>query len=152
MYILKIWKYAPYSYSYISVSYLRLDDEWVEMPRSKRHLIRKRMKLCNLPVEAKCKVARELFGTPHSQIISEDKEKPKVHPSSIDTSWIKVERDEESRSKINNQEESKQTRSEQCTRSKRKQNRKYHAVMNNNGVLASNLYNSSFYKPPSGLF
>ena len=134
----------------MSVSYLRLDDEWVEMPRSKRHPISKRMKLCNLPEEAKCKVARELFGNPHSQIISEDNAKPKVHPRNIDTSWIKVERDEESRSKTNNKHESKQTRTEHCTNSKRKQNRKYHAVMN--GVLPSNMYNSSFYKPPSGLF
>ena len=126
--------------------FFRLDDEWVEISDHRRKLIRKRIKLCNLPEEAKSKVTRKLFGVPPSQMVFDNNEKTK-DKSHMDTSWIKVERDEDSTSRSNELDGSRNNSSNQITRSSRKQSRKYQSSTNNGG-----LYNSSIIKPPKGLF
>merc|ERR1712109_357882 len=126
-----------------------LDDEWVEISNRKHKPIRKRMKLCNLPEEAKSKIKEKLFGVtpPSQQIVSRKNENVKTHEKLGDTSWIKNEESEdESKFLINNS--SQKILCQDIKTRNRKQSRKYNSSHVPGEEYRSPLYSSSYLKPP----
>ena len=129
-----------------------MENEWVEISDHRHKPIRKRMRLCNLPEAAKSTIREKLFGVrPHSQTFSEKKAKDDT--KNVDTSWIKIENNEEEltstthgRNASNNNVFDKD---QQC---RRKHSRKYKPTLSHDAVSGSQIYSSSFPRPPKGLF
>ena len=135
------------------ICFYRLDDEWVELSNRKHKPIRKRVKLCNLPEEAKSKINEKLFGVtpPSSQITSENNENLETCSKLGDTSWIKNEaNDDESKFPITPSPEENSCQTIQAR--KTKQSRKYNSSQRQDTDYRSPLYSSNYLKPPRGLF
>ena len=130
-----------------------MDDEWVELSNRKHKPIRKRVKLCNLPEEAKSKINEKLFGVtpPSSQITSENNENFETCSKLGDTSWIKSEEyDNESKFPITPSPEENSCQTVQA--SKAKQSRKNKSSQRQDTDYRSPLYSLNYLKPPKGLF
>ena len=111
------------------------------------------MRLCNLPEAAKSTIREKLFGVhPSFQIFSENNEKTKDDTKDVDTSWIKTENDKESTSIIHERNASNNNVSDKDQHCKRKHSRKYKPSLSLDVVSRSHMYNSSFPRPPKGLF
>ena len=137
----------------------RLNDEWVETSGHKNKPIRKRMRLCNLPETAKSTIREKLFGvsppSPSSKPILEKKEKLVIETNQLDTSWIKSEKEDETKSKMANlQNDPKEyPSSRSATPSRVKHNRKFKPCSASSRAFPSSYgYSATYPKPPIGLF
>ena len=111
--------------------------------------------LCNLPEAAKSTIQEKLFGvTPSSsqKRIFHNDEKTQKDSNQIDTNWIKVEQDEDSSSRINEEDVSKNNPSSHINPCRRKHSRKYNSSASCGVGSRLPTYTSSFPKPPMGLF
>ena len=111
------------------------------------------MRLCNLPEAAKSTIREKLFGVHHpSQNSSKNNEKTKEDTNDVDTSRIKSENDKESTSIIQDRNASNNNVSGKDQHCRRKQSRKYKPSLSQDAVSETRIYNSSFLRPPKGLF
>ena len=137
----------------------RLNDEWVETSGHKNKPIRKRMRLCNLPEAAKSTLREKLFGvsppSPSSKSILEKKEKLVIETNNLDTSWIKSEKEDETKSKMADSQNVPKDYlfSRNATPSRVKHNRKFKPCSASSRAFPSSYgYSATYPKPPIGLF
>ena len=137
----------------------RLNDEWVETSGHKNKPIRKRMRLCNLPETAKSTIREKLFGvsppSSSSKPILEKKEKLVIETKQLDTSWIKSEKEDDTKSKMADSQNVPKDylTSKNAIPSRVKHNRKFKQCSARSRTFPSSYgYSATYPKPPIGLF
>jgi len=117
------------------------------------------MRLCNLPEAAKSTIREKLFGvsppSPSSKPISEKKEKLVIETNQLDTSWIKAEKEDETKSKMADSQNvpKDNSSSRNATPSRVKHNRKFKPCSASSRTFPSSYgYSATYPKPPIGLF
>ena len=118
-----------------------------------------KMRLCNLPETAKSTIREKLFGvsppSSSSKPILEKKEKRVIDTNQLDTSWIKSEKEDETKSKMADSQNVPKhyLSSRNATPSRVKHNRKFKPCSASSRTFPLSYgYSATYPKPPIGLF